>query len=972
VGCALLLGVGILLALAPSARADGLADEAELHFQLGAERYQQGDLPGALQHFLLSNRLVRNRNVVFNVARTYERMERYADAHRYYVDAFTGEKSAERLAELEASLERIRPKVAVLSVRSDPPGATIYLDRRDLGSRGRAPRLLAVPPGRYRVIVEQSGYRSAESEPIEVAVGQQVDVRLAMERIVGTVEVRVGGASHATVRVDDERSPVACRAPCSLQLPPGKRVLYLSHPRFRAAPLPVTVRAGRTATATATMIPLRGSVVVETDEPGAKVEIDGRPMGFTPTVIQNVPVGRRRVRVSLRGFEPVEREVTVAADEQAALTGIELSPIRQVAAVSRMSEDADEAPSSLTIIDGREIRAFGYPTIAEALRGVRGVSLNDDRAYVSAGIRGIGDPNDYGNRLLVLSDGLSLNDNLLNSSYLGTDGRVDLHDIDRIEVVRGPGSLLYGTGAFSGVVNLVPRGQDHPSNVHASAGTNGHGVARGRVGGQYNFADDGGFWASAAASRSDGFDLPVELIAPGAGEPVQTASRTDAFGAAGTAGRLWYGPLNAQFHYHQREQFIPVGAVASAFNDPRTVYLDRRVAGEVRYEPSWSLVDLSTRAHVHHYRFHGFYVAEAPDPHLVEDYFGSWFGAEARARIKPLDELHVTLGGEVQIHPVASMVGDEADDQQVPLPAARYLDEERPYNFGAAYALVDVVPFDWFRGTGGVRFDFYDTFGAIVVPRGALLFKPAPGGVLKLMFGRAFRAPSVYEQYYNDGGFSQVPGQDPDRDLSLRPESIYSAEIEYLQRFAEDWVAVGSVHGSYVEDLITTVLDPIGPDVIRYANDPSPVGALGGEVELRHEWRQGWMLSGFYGYQRTRLLEPATPELRSNPRLNNAPQHWAGTRAVAPIYGDLARIGLRASLEAPRRIDLASDDVTVPAIVVDAALSGEASAYGLSYVLGIYNLFDWRYEYPVADTFASRTIVQNGRTVLLDLVYRYP
>src|SRR4029078_8461188 len=150
------------------------------------------------------------------------------------------------------------------------------------------------------------------------------------------------------------------------------------------------------------------------------------------------------------------------------------------------------APCWITVIDGQELRAFGYPHIAEALRGVRGVTISNDRAYYSANIRGLGEPNDYGNRLLVLSDGASLNDNLVNSSYIGPDGRVDLHDVSPIEVVRGPGSLLYGTGAFSGVVNLVPREKDEPSGVHGGISTYDNAVARARVGFHYNFTPNAG------------------------------------------------------------------------------------------------------------------------------------------------------------------------------------------------------------------------------------------------------------------------------------------------------------------------------------------------------------------------------------------------------------------------------------------------------------------------------------------------
>src|SRR5262245_46915945 len=72
---------------AGAVRAEGVADEAELHFQLGTDAYARGDYRGALEHFFISNRLVPNRNVVYNIARTFEQMRRWADAHRSYTDA---------------------------------------------------------------------------------------------------------------------------------------------------------------------------------------------------------------------------------------------------------------------------------------------------------------------------------------------------------------------------------------------------------------------------------------------------------------------------------------------------------------------------------------------------------------------------------------------------------------------------------------------------------------------------------------------------------------------------------------------------------------------------------------------------------------------------------------------------------------------------------------------------------------------
>ncbi len=967
------------------ARADGNADEADLHFEIAAEAYARGEYRLALEHFLFSNRLVANKNVVFNIARTYEKLgdreqdpekaaRRYADAHRHYVDALDGEVDEKTKGELNASLSRISPKVSVLRVETNPPDAIVYIDRKDLGSRGRTPRPLALPAGRYRVIVEKPGYEPAVVENVEAKRGEETKVALTLREVLGTVHVDVEGAKNALVHVGDEKEKPSCSAPCDFKMPPGTYLLYFTQDGFQGDPRQIVVPEKGLVKTTARMKPLSGSVVVEADEQGAVVEIDGAPSGFTPAVIQNVAVGKHRVTVKARGFAPVEQPIEVRTNERVELLGLRLEPLRQVQAVSRITESIEDAPSSLTIIEGDELRAFGYPTIAEALRGVRGVAIGTDRAYWSATIRGIGEPNDFGKRLLVLSDGAILNDDILNSSYIGSDGRTDLADVERIEVVRGPGSLLYGTGAFSGVVNLVPHYRDNPTGVTAGASTYENRVARGRASVHVNFSKDAGMYASVSASRSEGFELPIELNDPGAGPASRTIQEVDKFYSVTTSGSAWWKDLTAQWFYTRRKQQIPIGAVGTGANDPRTFYFDERALGEIRYEPKINqYFQLFSRVHANHYHFNGIYALKEPANPLSEDYYGSWFGVEARAVITPIKQLRITAGGEGQFHPFAALRGTEVEqDLETPIEGGEYMNEEVSYNLGAAYAVLEASPVSWFRVSAGVRVDIYSTFGAIPIPRGALIFKPTKGGVLKLMGGRAFRAPSIYEQFYNDGGFTQTKGEDEARGLELKPESIVSSEIEYSQRFLENWVALASAHTSYIENIINTIPDEPGSDVVRYANSDVPALTVGGEVELRREWRQGWMLSGFYGYQRAQYLNPTDPAQQENPRLINAPEHLAGIKGVVPVVPELASVGARATLEAPRRINLEGDDTTDTGVVADVTLSGVARRYGLRYVVGIYNLFDWRTEVPVADTYASRTMPQNGRTVLVDLSLTVP
>ena len=302
-----------------------------------------------------------------------------------------------------------------------------------------------------------------------------------------------------------------------------------------------------------------------------------------------------------------------------------------------------------------------------------------------------------------------------------------------------------------------------------------------------------------------------------------------------------------------------------------------------------------------------------------------------------------------------------------------YLDEHRPFASGAAYAILEGAPRTWFRFSGGVRLNLYSSSDAVVLPRAALIFHPREGHTFKIMGGRSFRAPSVYELYYNDGGLTQIRAVDKEQGLTLRPESSYSAELEYSVRFLRDWVALAAAHTTVVEDVIGLVdvppspSDPSADPLVRYANGKVPVLVAGGDIELRREWRGGLMLAASYGYQRAQR----TGTTESDPVLDNVPEHLASVRAVVPVVRDIVSLGFRATLESPRRVRFHADERTRPAVVADATLSGALSSVGLRYVLGVYNLADWRYEVPVDSTFASRTMPQNGRRFLFNLQYTF-
>lgn len=137
-------------------------------------------------------------------------------------------------------------------------------------------------------------------------------------------------------------------------------------------------------------------------------------------------------------------------------------PPPAVFGASRRRQSLEEAPSAVTIVTAEEIRRHGWRTITEVLSNVRGLYVSEDRNYSYLGVRGFARPGDYNSRVLVLVNGHAMNDAPYMSSLLGREFGIDMELVERIEVIRGPGSSLYGTNALFGVINVVTRSGPDP------------------------------------------------------------------------------------------------------------------------------------------------------------------------------------------------------------------------------------------------------------------------------------------------------------------------------------------------------------------------------------------------------------------------------------------------------------------------------------------------------------------------------
>ena len=127
----------------------------------------------------------------------------------------------------------------------------------------------------------------------------------------------------------------------------------------------------------------------------------------------------------------------------------------QVTSAARKSQRAEDVPAAIYVITGRDIRQSGLMTLPEILRLAPGVQV----AQVSASkwavsIRGFNSP--YSNKLLVLIDGRSVYSRAFSGVFWDLN-EVMVSDIDRIEVIRGPGGVAWGANAVNGVISIITR-----------------------------------------------------------------------------------------------------------------------------------------------------------------------------------------------------------------------------------------------------------------------------------------------------------------------------------------------------------------------------------------------------------------------------------------------------------------------------------------------------------------------------------
>jgi len=534
-----------------------------------------------------------------------------------------------------------------------------------------------------------------------------------------------------------------------------------------------------------------------------------------------------------------------------------------------------------------------------------------------------------------------MNDSVYDAAMLGTELPIDIDMIQRVEIVRGPVSSLYGSNALFAVINIITKKPEEVNGLELSVEAANYNTYKGRISygrshGQTGFLLSGSFYGSRGQNKL--FFPEFDTSATNYG--VASHADDDQLGTA--LATLTIHELTVQAVYGTREKGIPTGAYRTIFNNAGTRTTDSHEYIDAKYKHNFSgRWDVLARVFFDRYIYQGTYMYVSPlDPSEISPNLdfseGRWWGSQFQATKTVWKRNQVVAGVEDrdnlrqnQSNYSLNPYSLDLSDQRNSFVAGVYLQDELPVTKKLSL-------------NAGIRYDHFSSVAASTAPRIAAVYRPRSDTDLKLIYGEAFRIPNVYEKYY--AVFPNLSNP------ALRPEKIRSTELIWEQSVSDRlWLSTALFHIG-MNRLITQEELPSG--ALIYLNSEN-VDANGAEFELKGRLGQG--LEGVASYSFQESQDRATSQL-----LNNLPRHLAKLNLIEPMLNRKLFASLNAQYTS--RMTTFRGDSLPSFSTVNFNLEGRRIERHLDISASIYNLLNKKYYDPPSTAVPESAIQQDGRT----------
>ncbi len=627
--------------------------------------------------------------------------------------------------------------------------------------------------------------------------------------------------------------------------------------------------------------------------------------------------------------------------------------VDSVYTASRYKQKVSEAPSSVTVITGEEIRRFGYRNLAEVLQSVRGLYISYDRNYHYLGFRGFSRPGDYNSRVLLMIDGHRINDGVFNTSPIGTEFPLNIDMIKKIEIIRGPSSSLYGTNAFFGVINVITREGSENGGVQASGEIGSKATNQERLSYGERYGEKMALLLSASYYYSKGREKIYFKEFDGSQTNSGFADDIDHDWAKRFFFKMRYGELDLHAIYSYRKKNVPTATFGTVFNDPRYNTVDEYYLFGMKYRHKLDPgTDLSFRINFNIYNNYADYPYDYSDFGDLSEIVinrdiaeSEWIGAEIGLTRVINENNRLSFGGEFR---------DDIRQYQKNYDIRTYFEDSESEKSWAFYLQDEIFIRRDILVNAGIRYDNYGNGRDTLNPRIALIWAPFTDSSLKIVYGTAFRKPNVYEMYYEDEELTQKSNRD------LEAEKIRTYELIYEQKINNNLKGYISLYHYRVKNLIVLETDPDG-GLLVYRNSGA-ARADGIELELDYRTDRGVFGKIFYTYQ------DATDD-QTGERLSNSPVHVGVISLSYPLVKK--RVFLSTELIYTGRRKTLFGNWTGESTLVNMTLYGKRLIKNLDLSFSIYNLLNQRYSHPASSEHLQDSIEQDGRSFRLKLTYNF-
>lgn len=497
----------------------------------------------------------------------------------------------------------------------------------------------------------------------------------------------------------------------------------------------------------------------------------------------------------------------------------------KVVTASKSKERAFDVPAAITVITNEDIRRSGQTTVMEALRMVPGMQvsqINSSAWAISA--RGFAD--EYANKMLVMIDGRSIYTPTFSGVYWELVN-LPLEDIDRIEVIRGPGATVWGANAVNGVINIVTKESKYTQGAYISGGLGDYerAFAEGRVGGE--IGKDGHYRFYSRYLDRSSLDSPAGVEQNNGWWRMLTGLRAD-----WSNGGNDDFTVQAEFQHGQNEQESLQFGPSSTDSDSTMSYLRGRW---VRALDDGSVLTLSSYIDQHH-----------RESDVLEQRVTT-FDVDFNHSLTWMERNNLVWGAGYRL----------ADDSYNSTQVLSFVPNEQQINLFSTFVQNTFEVTEKLELTAGTKLEHNGYTGFEVQPTAKFAYNPDERSTLWGSVARAVRNPSRTEDSIRYT-FQTIAGAPPTQvvgigDSDVESEEMIAYELGYRISPREGLIFDAAAYYNDYDNLTTLTR---GAGFFDGTNIIVPLNVLNlGEadiygVELSSSWQvtPSWLLAGYYSY----------------------------------------------------------------------------------------------------------------------------